>query len=399
MPSLEILTYRALPNHLVTVKQAGVKESGSIEPSFETPTRACPMNLLRAGEELTEDIGGVCEYLIRLSSTDFDNLEDSGSRITEELSNVGPDASADEFSVGLIQYSGNSLFSIDAAKRLVQILSTNFDALVCPLMSAQIDGPDLNDNPENYNRFVENTESFLDAVKEFDGEILAFGTLPVVEWNRIEGQNGLMEILLEREVDGFCIDFLDKKPTAKSRIDGWISPFAERLGREGLHRESLLYAVNANRGKNRSESPGSPAEDFYAFGLGFDILGGRYYSAQTSWPADDVVRIRCFDSDSFEQQYVELDRLEAGLPDNTGLDHDYILDTVSDRDQRGRIQDLLEAEQMAIGYSDLRKAVQGNLGPEFIREKPGTIGRVESGMKTAKNTFDEGYSNPSFSNF
>lgn len=399
MTAFDVTPHRSLPNYLVTTKGIDFKKDGTVTAHIETPTRALPVGTLLEGENFSDDSRGICEYHIEVSTSDFENFGEGQERVNIEPTNLDGEVHDGEIAIAIIEYTGSMLFSIDAAENLIKELAKRFDLLTCPLMTEQIDEIDIDDNPENYNRFVENTETFLDAAKRVNTEVSVLGTLPVIPWSRIEEESGLIDLYLKHKVEGFCVDFLDKKPTAKTRVERWISPFTKRLASEGLHRTAMLYAVNANRGSNRSGTPGSPAEDFYAFGLGFDILGGRYYSSRGGWPDDDVIRFRCFDGATFEQLYVALDDLANHLPDNSGFDHRYVLELAEDRAHRPRLQDLLEAEQMALAYKEIMKAVHADLGTEYLRRKAGTLGRIEVAMKTAKDAYNEGSSNPSISAF
>lgn len=392
MTSVDVLSNRTLANFITTSQELKAQDSDSVKYR-DTPARALPIGELVGEEDFLDEARGVNEIHIEVSSNDFSRFEeDPDYRIADEYSNGISRVRENEITVGVIEYTGSTLFSTAAVENFVNSLPEQFDILSTPLMSEQIDSADLDENPENYNQFIENSETYLAAVDNIDADCTIIGTLPVVPWELIENDgegDGLIDILLLAEVSGFCVDFLDKKPTAQNRVKRWITPFTELLGEEGRHRDSLLYAINAYRGSNRTGSPGSPAEDFYVFGLGFDILGGQYYTAGGGWPPDDVVRFRCFDSETFEQEYIDVRELADELPDNSGFDHDHILGLVDDRGQRQRLEELLEAEQMALGYNDLRRAIDANLGSDYIRDKLEDDQRIEPLFESVKRAYDE----------
>lgn len=399
MDTIQALSYRALSSYLVTSKEFGTRNDDDEEVKFSSPTRAFPSDVLEGAEEFHKNAGDLHEVLIELTSSDFSDLSNTSEGFVQQISEGKANVPSDATAIALLHYTGNSLIPLDAAISLIETVSSEFDFLVTPLMSAQIDESDTNDNPESYNRFIENAHTILKAANQTTAKISILGTIPVVPWGLIEEDDGLLDLYLENEVSGFCIDFLDKKPTTKSRVKDWITPFSYRLGREGIHRQSILYAVNANRGANRSDSPGSSAEDFYVFGLGFDVLGRRFYHSRTGWVNNNITPFRCFDRNTYEHRIVDIDELGQHLPNETGFDANHVLALVSDREHRIRLQELIESEQMALGYTDLRDAIQGNLGPEFIREMSGTQESIETRMEIVKTAFDEGSSNPSLSTY
>lgn len=393
MSAFAVRAHRKLPEFLVTTKEASVDTRG-----IESPIRARQVNLFEEGEELLDVAYGVGEVHIEVSTQDLHDLAEGPNVDFEKAVAEKRDAIRDdELAVAIIEYSGHGIVNIPGMEALVGILDEHFDVLVGLLMSQQLDSvDDLEANPEPYNRFVENTERFLGAVKKAATESAILGTIPVLSWDRMEE---LFDIQFTSGVDGFCVDFLDKKPTAQQRVTRCIAPLMERLGSEQCYRSSLLYAVNAYRGRNQTGTPRSPAEDFFAFGLGFDVLGGRYYFSRGGWGGDDEVQICWFRSDTYEQEYVPVATFRDELPERTGLDQDYIMEMVRDDDHRGRIQVLLETERMNVAYDELRDAIQDGRTSEFITEKSGTLDGIEDMMATVQDSYDEGRSSPSVTSY
>lgn len=392
MSALPIRAHRKLPDFLVTTKEVGPEST-----SVETPARSRPVELFEDGEELLDSAYGFAEVHVEVSTQDLNDLADGS---TEDLEQWITDQTAairdDEIPVAVLAYSGRGIVNIHGLETLVSILDDHFDVLVGLLMSEQLDSVDLDANPEPYDGFVENTERFLGAVEAAAADAGVLGTIPALSWDRMEA---LFEIQFAANVDGFCVDFLGKKPTAQRRITRRIAPLMERLGKEQCYRSSLLYAVNAYRGQNRTGTPRSPAEDFFVFGLGFDVLGGRYYYPGSGWSDDDEIQFRWFDSDTYEQEYVPLVNLRGELPAETGLDHQNILDLARDDDHRGRAQVLLETERMNVAYAELRDAIHAGRTAEFITEKAGTLGRIETLMETVQDAYDDGRSSPSVTSY
>lgn len=392
MSALPIRAHRKLPGFLVTTK-----EIGSDPTSVETPARARPVELFEDGEELLDSAYGFAEVHVEVSTQDLNDLADGSN---EDLEQWITDQTAairdDEIPVAIVAYSGRGIVNIHGIEALVSILDEHFEVLVGLLMSEQLDSVDLDANPEPYDRFVENTERFIGAVEAAAADAGVLGTIPVLSWDRMEE---LFDIQFAEDLDGFCVDFLGKKPTAQRRITRRIAPLMERLGKEQCYRSSLLYAVNAYRGQNRTGTPRSPAEDFFVFGLGFDVLGGRYYFPGSGWSDDDEIRFRWFDSNTYEQEYVPAADLRDELPEETGLDHQNILDLARDDDHRGRAQVLIEAERMNVAFAKLRDAIHAGRTAEYVSGKAGTLGRIETLMETVQDAYDDGRSSPSVTSY
>lgn len=393
MPALPIRAHRKLPGFLVTTKEVGPGPT-----SVETPAKARPVELFEDDEEgLLDPAYGFAEIHVEVSTQDLNDLANgSNEGLEQSITEQKAAIREDEIPVAIVAYSGRGIVNIPGMEALVSILDEHVDVLVGLLMSEQLDSADLDANPETYDRYVENTERFLGAVAAAASDTAVLGTIPVLSRDRMEE---LFDIQYAESVDGFSVDFLDKKPTAKRRINRQIAPLMERLGEKQSLRSSLLYAVNAYRGQNRTGTPRSPAEDFFVFGLGFDVLGGRYYFSRSGYSDDDEIRFRWFDSDTFELEYVPVANLPVELPEDSGLDHQYIMDLAWDDDHRGRAQVLLEAERMSIAYEELRDAIHAGCTAEYVTEKAGTLDRIETRMETVQDAFDDGRSSPSVTSY
>lgn len=392
MSTLPIHAHRKLPGYLVTTKEVGTEPT-----NVETPARARPVDLFEEGEDLLDSAYGFAEVHIEVSTQDLNDLaEGANEGLEDSITDKRDPIRKDEIAVAVVEYSGRGIVNLPGMEALVNILDEHFDVLVGLLMSEQLDSVDLDANPESYDRFVENSERFLDAVEAGATDTAVLGTIPVLSWDRMEE---LFEIQFAENIDGFCVDFLGKKPTARRRITRRIAPLLERLGKEQCYRSSLLYAVNAYRGQNRTGTQRSPAEDFFVFGLGIDVLGGRYYFPGTGWSDDEEVQFRWFDSDTYEQEYVLVADLRTVLPEETGFDQQQILDLARDDDNRGRAQVLLEAERMSVAYEELRDAIHTGRTAEYVTEKGGTLGRIETLMETVQDAYDDGRSSPSVTSY
>lgn len=393
MTAFTVRAHRKLPEYLVTTKEISVEHR-----SFESPIRAREIDQFEEGEELLDVAYGVSEVYIEVSTQDLHNLADgSNAEFEKAIADQRAAIRDDELAVAILAYSGHGIVNIKGMEVLVDVLDEHFDVLVGLLMSQQLDAvDDLDANPEPYNRFVENTERLLGSVERVATNLAILGTIPILSRGRMEE---LVDVQIASGVDGFCVDFLDKKPTARQRVTRRIAPLMERLGSEQAYHTSLLYAVNAYRGRNLTGTSRSPAENYFVFGLGFDVLGGRYYFSRGGWGGDDEIQVCWFDSDTYEQEYISVDLLRDELPEQTGLDKDYILEMVHDDDQRGRIQVLLETERMNVAYDELRRAIQDGRTSEFVTEKQGTLDWIENIMVTVQGAYDEGRSSPSVTSY
>jgi hypothetical protein len=392
MTETTVRARRTLSDFLVTIKQVDQDPH-----ELETPFRPIPMKLLDSGEEIHEDARGIAEIHIELSSSDFELLAAGKYSILDNLSSQLNTIGEDVLTVAVVEYTGRRLLGTTEIEALVRTVSEEFDIISSLLMSEQLDKSNLDVNPESYDRFVENQERFLGAVDSVEAETPVLGVTPVISRHRIKE---LLEIYIERGVEGICVDFLGKKPTAKNRAKYELAPLMEELGSHQLYRTSIMYALNAYRGNNRSDSDSSPAEDFYAFGLGFDFIGGQYYRPSPTYvPADYEPKFRVFHEESYEQEYVSLDVLSNKLPEQTALETDHIMHLAGGDDNRGRIQTLLEFEQMNLAFNELRTQIQDGCTAEFITEKDGTTENVRSAMETVRTAYDEGASEPSLASF
>lgn len=392
MSHLQIGAHRKLPEFLVTTK-----EVGSASATVQTPSRSRPIAKFEDGEELLDSSYGFAEVHMRVSTQDLKELaEGSKEALVKSINDQKSLIREDEIPFVVIEYTGRGIVNIPGLEVLVQTLDEHFDVIIGLLMSEQLDSTDLDANPEPYNRFIENTERFLGAIKKVATESATLGSIPVLSQERMEE---VFNILLAEDVDGFCLDFLGKKPTARQRINQRIAPLIRRMGRERCYRTSLLYAVNTYRGQNRTGTPRSSAEDFFVFTLGIDVLGDQYYFPRDGWSGEDEIQFRWFDSETYEQEYVPVNNLRSELPKRTGLSHDYIMELARDDEHRGRTQVLLEVEQMNVAYDELREAIQDGRTAEFVTEKAGTIGRIETQMKTIQEAYDDGRSSPPVTSF
>lgn len=388
MSTIPIRAHRKLSDFLVTTKEVGPRQK-----SVETPSRSRPVGLFEAQEELLDAAYSFAEVHIEVSTEDLNGLAEG---LSEELEKAFIDKKSairnNEISVAVVEYTGRGIVNIPGLEVLLQFLDEHFDFIVGLLMSEQLDSVELDANPEPYDRFVENTHRFLGAIDKFVNDSGVLGTIPVLSWDRMQE---LFNIQLSEDVDGFCIDFLGKKPTAEKRVNQQIAPFVEQLGKEQCYRSSLLYAVNAYRGQNRTGTPRSPAEDFFVFALGIDVLGDQYYFPRDGWGSNEEVQFRWFDCETYEQEYVPVTSLQSELPERTGLDHESIMNLARDDDHRGRAQVLLEVERMNVAYEALREAIHDGRTADYITEKAGTLGRIETLMEVVQDSYDEGQSSPS----
>lgn len=392
MSSLQIGAHRKLPDFLVTTK-----EVYSDPTSVETPTRARPVDLFEDGEELLDTSYGFAEVYVEVSTQDLKDLaEGSKDALVKSIYDQKSVIRDDEIPVVVVEYKGRGIVNIPGLEVLVQTLDEHFDVIIGLLMSEQLDSTDLDANPEPYERFVENTERFFGAIKKIGNDSAALGTIPILSWGRMQE---IFDNLLTEDVDGFCLDFLGKKPTARQRINQRIAPLIEQLGKEQCYRNSLIYAVNAYRGQNRTGTPRSSAEDFFVFALGIDVLGDQYYFPRDGWGSDDEIQFRWFDSETYEQEYIPVTNLHSELPERTGLNHDYIMDLARDDDHRGRAQVLLEVERMNVAYEALRDAIHAGRTAEYVTKRAGTVGRIKTQMETVQEAYDEGQSSPSVTSF
>lgn len=392
MTNIAIRAHRTLPDALVTAKEVSVGPR-----RFEAPIRSRPADLFEEGEKLLDTSYGSGECRFEVSTQTLNDLADGRIEdISEAIATKRATVRDDEVAVAVVTYSGRGIVNVAGLNELIGLLAGKFDVIAGPLMSEQLDSVELDDNPEPFNRFVENTERFLGAVERTGADGAVLGIVPVLSQERMDE---LVDMHLQADVDGFCLDFLDKKPTARDRVRGCVVPFMERLGRERRYRSSLIYAVNAYRGQNRTGTPRSPAEDFFAFGLGIDVLGGRHYFPRKGWSDNDEVEFRWFDSDTYEQEYLSIAGLRDTLPDRSGFDPADVLDMARDDDHRGRLQVLLGVERMNAAYADLRAAIDDGRTAEFITNKSGTNNRIDAQMQAVHEAYDDGHSSPALTSF
>lgn len=392
MNGLKVNSGRTFRNTLLTAKEIEFADK-----RFHTPIKAVDPTAVEEGEELDSAAREIDEIHIELSTGDIDLLN-STNRISlaEVHDGIITEFEGNRTRLATLEFTGRKVYSEEELTTVLNEIASHFDVLGGPYMTEQLDTVELDENITPFIRYCQNIEHFHGAYRRAEEHMVRLGGLPVLSWDRVEK---LLEIHLEYGVDGLSVDFMGKKPTAKSRVGSIISPLMQKLGEDGLHRVSILHAFNAYRGDNRSDGPRSPAEDFYSFGLGFDILGSLRYRPTTYYPAQDgEKRFRLFDRESYEQRYVNVSSLASNLPTHTELDHSGILSS-SRNDDLSRVQYLLEVEQMNIALADLRDALGDGKSSDYIMEKEGTSNTLQEQMNRTRESYDEGTSNPSLASF
>ncbi len=390
--NIEVEEHTTLPDTLLKRKEVDY-EYGIIE----TPRKANRVDALGEGERIHETARGVNEAYLEFSASELEDIDPQsvtpGGKLIEE---VLENAREGEFTFPVVQYTGRSRLDEDQAAELVQFLTDNFGIVTVPLKSKQLDEPNLEQNPGPVNRHLESIDRILKVAESSSMDPAIFGTVPAVPWNFIQDY---LEVYMG-SVDGFCIDFLGKKATAKARVRGIISNLMNHLGEHQLHRKSLLYGVNAYRGANRGDGPKSPAEDLLSVGIGIDILGGIYYSARSGWSDDktEVNDVRIFHTESWQHEYVDAPDVPSEISSRSAFDPVEIQKQVK-RGEEDRLEFLYESEQMNLAFADLREAIDDEGGTDFVRSKQGVTDNIKSRMEEARSAYDQGTSNPAVSSF
>lgn len=372
------------------------KEIGHSGGVAETPVKANRVDVLQENEAILDEARSVNEVLLEFSSNDLDDIDPSS--VTPEgrsIDDVLEKSREDELCIPIVNYTGRSTITEEQALRLVTFLDEHFEIVGIPLNSKPLNETELDENPGPINRYHESVDRILSVIEELDVESSFFGTIPAISWAFV---SPLLDSYLEHGVDGIVVDFLGKKPTAKSRVRDLISPLMEELGKHRIHRNTLLYAVNAYRGANRGEGDRSPAEDFLAIGLGFDVIGGIYYRARTGWADDEANDFRCFFRSSWEHEFLEIPSLAANLPTRTGFDSNRV-QRIAPSDGSTRVEFLLESEQMNLACNDLREAVTEGGTVEYLSEKAGVTDAIQNRFEAAHQAYETGSSNPAIGSF
>lgn len=380
-----------MSNSMYTVKDI----AGSVRQTC--PAVAIPAQYMEQGQDIHNSARGVTELYLYVSSSDFERLsEGEAMGIDEQIENQLEYADSNDLVVALIDHSGAQLIDRQGAARLINRLSQQVDLISTPLTSKRLDNAALDEEPGVYGRYLENLSIFVDAAADAQFDVAVLGAIPVLEWTRSEKVLEHIQSEIEDRdtvrLAGVAVDFLSKSPAAKTRVRNWIKPFFIRIGRDGLHENHLLYAVNAHRGKNPSDDgPWAPAENFLALGMGFDVLGSLHYQSRSGFSdTTSGPDFRWFDRERWEQRKVSESLLQQMLTSaTTGLDPDDILEKVASR-SFGEIQRVLEAEQMAIAAGDLRENIQAGEDFEFVKKRPATTDKILDAFETAATAYDQG---------
>lgn len=372
------------------------KEIDHSDGLTDTPVVANRVDALQENEYILDEARSVNEVLLEFSSNDLDDIDPSsvtpeGRSFDEVVDKVGEG----ELCIPIVNYTGRSRITEERALELVTFLDDHFEIVGIPLNSKPLNETELDENPGPINRYHESVDRILSVVEEAGVDSSFFGTIPAVSWDFVAP---ILDTYIEHGVDGIVVDFLGKKPTAKSRVRDLISPLMEELGKHSIHRNTLLYAVNAYRGANRGGGDRSPAEDFLAFGLGFDVLGGKYYRAQTGWSDDGANDFRCFHKSSWEHEFLEIGTLPAKLPSRTGFDPNRI-QRIAPSDGSTRVEFLLESEQMNLACNDLREVLVEGGTVEYLYEREGVTDGIRDRFESVREAYDAGTSNPAIGSF
>lgn len=391
MTELKVEPKSASENYLYNLKKVTVGEK-----TVQAPIKTVPLPELETTETILSNARGINEFYLSTSEQEIKEARTGASTDFDELYDNLTKARPEEINLIVVNIEGDNLLDRGNLQFLAEYLNNYSNFVICPLMSQMCDNINAENGTqsESFNRYLENMTTFLDVISEVGVDKPVLGTLPAVSKNVVLE---LFDEYAKEDIEAFCFDFMGKKITARERISSLICPLMKEFGQRQLHRNSLWYAINAYRGKSNGEDEWV-AEDFFSFGVGFDILGGIYeypYPDDFHFPTDNNFRI--FRRNEYQYEYADIPNLHATLPSKTGLNKSRVEKLA--RQEQGRLQSILKSEQMNLALNTLREAIRDDRIQTLLESKKGTTNAVQRRLTKVKDSFDEGRTNPKLGSF
>lgn len=367
--------------------------------TLRTPHSVIPIQKTTGDLKPCEDSRGVNEIYRSFTESQL-RRDKSGSSpaISTTLETAAETARSGDLNVCITTYKDSQRFSESTIGHLVDVLEDTAHFITVPLMPDLVqeirDDATYEDDP--FVRLYGNVEVFLAEAATEDRSRPVMGVLPPIPW---EKNRNLLDLYLDHGIRAFCLNFNGTKAVGSSTFDNMIRPLLEEFSRTGLYREAFLYAVNARKGR---EVGGGyrPAEQFFAHGVGIDVIGGYHVPLSYEPPQREEPRVRVFNSHELALWDIHPSELPDYLPNGSGYDNDALVRMGQhDTSAQSVVSKLVISEQRALASIDLREAIDRGEAREFFENRLGVEQEVLARYDTVKQAFDDSESQSGISDF
>lgn len=378
------------------------------EKTLDTPAKAIPVGKKRKKESLASESRNASELYTQIDSGRLKELRHDPSQSV--LSRLDADKVQDQevvFAFTSFQ-DGHTIAPVEA-RQLANAVSAAGEFITTPLQPTLAGNvqPDQGLTDPAYQSYYKGVELTLQEARESHPGTPVMGVLPMLGQAYIED---LLDLYREYDVRAFALNFDRKKITASRQVS-LMGPLARYLANRSLEEDVLIYAINLNPRDRELMTGVYPAANFAAVGLGVDIVGENHVSPKlpqsvfeeleaSHGDGETDTEFRYFDKNSATYREIALDELPDHWPDDTGLDLDRAMERARAGAQgRNRMETLLSAEQMALAMRSLQNSLDRSNVREYLEEREGITPDVMNAIEVVGDSFDDGRSQSSLSNY
>jgi len=368
----------------------------------KTPTKAIPTDKLRRYHEIPPENRSVHEVYRNLDAEDLkEERRGQSTKIRDDLKKASSrvDSESEIVFVFLVFQETRALDRIEA-EFLVDLSAEFSDMLVVPIhprLGRGIRSDEKDEDEEApigsaaYHEYRESIELYLEVAKERVPEMPLMGIVPLAGWEYV---GELMTMYQDEGVFAYCLNFDDKRITAKTRL-GMITPVMRGIARDNLTEEVLTYGINMDTGETDSSLGLKPATDMAGTGIGIDIIGGNHIGMRLPEEViedieqeNDTETFDYYDIEEFARKEVPLEDLPQHLPSESSFDPEAVVKKASG--SGNSLQKVVNAELMAIATRELQAQINEGDAFDSVSQKRGATPNIQSSQQEARVAFNEG---------
>lgn len=317
---------------------------------LETPAKSLQVGKIRESEIVSPHARGFAEVYIKVDDTALENSRTGWDNLRENLKRQVKRANDEEIVVPFLQYSDEEL-SLDNAVEIAKLESNYGDIVPVPLMTPLVNSADDHDvlSSTSVLDILENTRRFLKAVDKLSIEKPVMGVIPPISE---ECTRALLDLYYEYDLSAYCVDFNRRAPMARFQLDSVITPLMKKLEAYGRRENSLLYAINANKTRQGSDSQKTPTA-LYTYALGFDVMGDQHLPPRLPPEVfenfETTNELRLFNPETLSVDKVPPDELESFLPAEGEMPVNKVQRRIANNpDEKFRFEKLINAELISL---------------------------------------------------
>jgi hypothetical protein len=368
-----------------------------------TPTKAIPVVDTREHEPVLPESRGVNELYQSVDDERLDkDLKRSQPQTVKKFRKAINKTQEGELNVAFIKYDEMKALPVVYADFLVAVQKQFSDFLTVPLLPQLARNIEPDENGLSDPRFGSYKKSilrFLEAAEEAAPDMPVMGVLPRLGWEYIDE---LMELYESHDVRAYCLNFDRTKPTAGAQV-ATVRPLMKSIANRGIENQVLFYGINIYPGYEDKALGARPAADLASVGMGFDIIGENHEPPRM--PADvfeqmeeeggseqEPIEFRLFDKEEYLYRDLPLDELQDAFPADSALDVAHVVARAraSPKNAKFRLQNLVNAEQMALATGRLRGEIESGSAYEHFTSKSGITASIADACEEVRADFDEG---------